>query len=231
MVLWVLDPARSWVPANRIGRTVLPAAMKPMASTASSILQLVAALAVVRQVLGSNRYAPESNVIAKGALKTHAIGAEPVKHPLCVDSLGMTADGSTIGVYDCHGQGGNQAFLYTTDHQIRLQLVEAAEQADHEMVVDAHECVDAASPPEDPKQVPRAVKLWPCHGQGGNQQWHHLLDGTIRHIEEDAEQCLETYELEGGDVAVGLRVNTCDGSLGQQWHWLPIRKPKLHTEL
>ena len=36
----------------------------------------------------------------------------------CLDKMGERA-GGTAGIYFCHGQGSNQAWLYSTKHEIR----------------------------------------------------------------------------------------------------------------
>lgn len=179
---------------------------------------LVALAAAVSGAHATGRYDAEYNVISKGSLQTSGIGKEATAHPLCLDNLGQSSDGSSVGVYDCHGEGGNQAFLYTTDDQIRLWIPESEETTNHEQVKNVHRCLDAASPPDDPTAIPRTVRQFLCHGKGGNQEWFHRWDDhTIRHIMEESLQCLETYALEGGGV--GLQVNLCDGSLGQKWTW------------
>ena len=180
---------------------------------------LVALVVSLGGAHAAGRYDAENNVISKGSLQTNGIGKATTVHPLCLDNMGQSSNGAAVGVYDCHGEGGNQMFLYTTDDEIRLWLPAAEETTGHEQVKNVHRCLDAASPPDDPTAIPRAVKQWPCHGKGGNQEWFHRWDDhTIRHIMEESLQCLETYALEGGG-GVGLQVNHCDGSSGQKWHW------------
>jgi hypothetical protein len=63
---------------------------------------------------------------------------------------------------------------------------------------------------------PADVHLGKCHGGGGNQEWHHLEDGTIRHSRPTGSSCLESYAGDGGKK---LKVNDCNGTPSQQWTW------------
>ena len=53
---------------------------------------------------------PDTEAQAWGAMATHG--------NMCADSLGHTAGGA-IGMFGCHGQGGNQAWTYTKGKELR----------------------------------------------------------------------------------------------------------------
>ena len=63
------------------------------------------------------------------------------------------------------------------------------------------QCVDSAAKKED---LHKAVGLWPCHNQGGNQYWMFSKTGEIRRDE----ACLD---YAGTDVIL----YPCHGSKGQ----------------
>ncbi|XP_070565468.1 polypeptide N-acetylgalactosaminyltransferase 1-like [Ptychodera flava] len=78
---------------------------------------------------------------------------------LCMDTL-MREQGQPVGVYTCHGGGGNQVFSYTKLGEIR------------------HEewCLDVSR-----KKVGEPPTFEQCHGLGGNQMWKHTQNGVIKH--------------------------------------------------
>ena len=84
---------------------------------------------------------------------------------LCLDTMARKAT-EEVGVSDCHGQGGNQVWAYTAQHQVRTGEL----------------CLDASG-------MEGPVKLWDCHGLGGNQAWVVSQElQTIRHVV--TERCL-----------------------------------------
>jgi polypeptide N-acetylgalactosaminyltransferase len=46
--------------------------------------------------------------------------ADNTKSGMCFDSLGKDA-GNPLGMYSCHGQGGNQAFIYTKGRELKTE--------------------------------------------------------------------------------------------------------------
>ena len=81
--------------------------------------------------------------IAYGEVRNEAKGH--IK--MCLDSSARKTDyHKPLGVYPCHGSGGNQYWLLSRDGEIRRDEA----------------CVDYAG---------RDVVLFPCHGSGGNQLW------------------------------------------------------------
>lgn len=77
---------------------------------------------------------------------------------MCLDSAARKSDfHKPLGVYPCHGAGGNQYWLLSRDGEIRRDEA----------------CVDYAG---------KDVVLFPCHGSGGNQMWYYEKDSKqIRH--------------------------------------------------
>eukprot|EP00039_Didymoeca_costata_P006862 m.94130 g.94130 ORF g.94130 m.94130 type:complete len:674 (+) comp13427_c0_seq1:150-2171(+) len=112
----------------------------------------------------------------------------------CLDKMGQRVGGKA-GVYFCHGQGGNQAFMYTTNNEIR---------ADEDLCLDSWE-----------SRVPGDVYLQKCHGSKGNQEWIMQADGTLEKA--GGKLCLESFQSSSGQKV--LKVNTCTGSSSQKWSW------------
>ena len=128
--------------------------------------------------------------------KAHIRVQGAVKNPdgQCIDKMGQRAGGKA-GVYYCHGQGGNQGFMYTTSRELR---------GDEDM------CLDSFG------DLPANIYLQKCHGSQGNQAWYHNDDGTIRHYEESGPNCLTSH---AGGGAKTLKLMACDGSNSQKWSW------------
>uniref|UniRef100_A0A6G1SJB9 Polypeptide N-acetylgalactosaminyltransferase n=1 Tax=Aceria tosichella TaxID=561515 RepID=A0A6G1SJB9_9ACAR len=81
--------------------------------------------------------------IAYGEIRNDAEGH--IK--MCVDSSARKSDyHKPLGLYPCHGSGGNQYWLLSREGEIRRDEA----------------CVDYAG---------KDVVLFPCHGSGGNQLW------------------------------------------------------------
>lgn len=86
--------------------------------------------------------------------------------PLCLESPYRFGEiNKPLTVYHCHGQNGNQYWLYTQKGEIRHDL---------------YGCMDDAG---------SAVYVNSCHGLGGNQKWTYRQDNTIKH--DGTERCLE----------------------------------------
>jgi polypeptide N-acetylgalactosaminyltransferase len=73
---------------------------------------------------------------------------------MCVDSQDVDDVDKPIVSFDCHGQGGNQYFLFTKTNEIR-----------HE-----EKCWDYAGGQKELHQ-PKKVQSAACHGMRGNQMW------------------------------------------------------------
>ncbi|KAG9511361.1 putative polypeptide N-acetylgalactosaminyltransferase 9, partial [Fragariocoptes setiger] len=100
--------------------------------------------------------------IAYGEVRNEAGG----EINMCLDSPARKADmHKSLGVYPCHGAGGNQYWLLSKEGEIRRDEA----------------CVDYAG---------RDVILFPCHGSGGNQLWWY--DHDLRQIKHSTSgRCLE----------------------------------------
>jgi polypeptide N-acetylgalactosaminyltransferase len=125
----------------------------------------------------------------KGALKTAS--------NLCVDKMGHR-NGGLAGVYTCHGQGSNQAWMFSISNEMRS--------ADSQ-------CLDAWA-----TQLPGEVHLGHCHQLKGNQEWRYdELSHTLVHAPTRA--CLQAYTPPTGG-SPQLVINTCKpGDPTQTWFW------------
>eukprot|EP00041_Stephanoeca_diplocostata_P015523 m.296596 g.296596 ORF g.296596 m.296596 type:complete len:663 (-) comp20067_c0_seq2:700-2688(-) len=114
----------------------------------------------------------------------------------CLDKMGQRA-GGVAGVFYCHGQGGNQAFMLTVLNEIRTN---------------EDLCLDAWK-----DTLPADVNLQKCHGGRGNQEWAYE-DGVIRQLR-GSNRCLELFTGSGGQKL--LKLNTCDPKKStQKWTWV-----------
>ena len=94
-------------------------------------------------------------------------------------------------MYPCHKMGANQFFIMTGRKEIWHDAL----------------CFDLEN-----NSLKSKVKLWPCHHQGGNQDWqHHGPEGVIKHGRHGV--CLEGKGSE-------LLVRTCDeNNRNQIWRF------------
>lgn len=96
--------------------------------------------------------------------------------PLCLESpYRFGKINKPLTVFHCHGQKGNQYWLYTQKGEIRHDL---------------YGCIDDAG---------STVYVNSCHGLGGNQKWTYREDNTIQH--EGTDRCLE-LSADGKTVSV-----------------------------
>lgn len=100
--------------------------------------------------------------VAYGEIRNQAGG----KIKMCLDSPAQKSDlHKPVGVYPCHGSGGNQYWLLSRDGEIRRDEA----------------CIDYSG---------RDVILYPCHGLGGNQLWYYDKD-TMQIKHSTSDRCLE----------------------------------------
>ncbi|KAK3731855.1 hypothetical protein QZH41_020213 [Actinostola sp. cb2023] len=112
---------------------------------------------------------------------------------MCVDTLGEKTKIDKVGLYSCHGMGGNQFFTLTKTNEI---------------VFNDDKCLDA--PNSDPGSF---VEMITCHGLRGNQEWkHNKKKGTIVHVWSD--NCLDL-----SDDRSHVIVNPCGGAKTQKWQF------------
>eukprot|EP00043_Microstomoeca_roanoka_P003122 m.42428 g.42428 ORF g.42428 m.42428 type:complete len:139 (+) comp11920_c0_seq1:39-455(+) len=99
-----------------------------------------------------------------------------------------------IGVFGCHGQGSNQGWMYSTNHELRTP---------------DSLCVDVWS-----SNFPTDVSIQRCHQAKGNQEF--LIEGsTIRHVATNG--CLAVMTIGGEKV---LKLTVCQpGNPEQSWTW------------
>lgn len=109
----------------------------------------------------------------------------------CMDTLGHNLDGS-IGLYECHGAGGNQQWSLTKSKLIK-----------HDML-----CLGVAE-----GKLDEVLRLQDCDENNTNQHWEN--EGTqnrLRHIRSNL--CVES----AGHQEKGLTLNLCDtSSYSQFW--------------
>lgn len=108
---------------------------------------------------------------------------------MCIDTLGHLT-GENVGLYTCHGGGGNQEWSYTKDHQIQ-----------HD-----HMCLTLPKP-----KTGLSVTLRTCKGYN-NQKWLLISNNqTIKHLIYNL--CLDSKNYK----TKGLIVNNCDNVHSQRW--------------
>ncbi|XP_074622929.1 polypeptide N-acetylgalactosaminyltransferase 1-like [Acropora palmata] len=116
-------------------------------------------------------------------------------YSLCVDTLGEKGSRiDQVGLYSCHGMGGNQFFTFTKNNEIQFN---------------DDKCLDA------PRGEPGTfVEMITCHGLKGNQEWkHNKRKGTIIHVW--TETCLDMSKDKQN-----LVVNPCKRhKKSQQWRF------------
>ena len=81
-------------------------------------------------------------------------------------------------------------------------------------------CLDAANPPNDYNPVDGHVPiLYPCHGQGGNQNFLYMKRKEIRHLASRNDLCLSYSRKMGKNKDWILALQVCVGNV--QKHDIP----------
>jgi len=89
---------------------------------------------------------------------------------MCLDSLGNKHADHHLGLYQCHGQGGNQNFMMSRNGEI---------------IFDEDSCLDSSN-----SLAGSEIQMVSCHGFGGNQKWlHDRKSGHIKHF--PTQNCLD----------------------------------------
>lgn len=128
---------------------------------------------------------PDTTAVAFGAVKS-------AQHDICVDTLGHLTDG-TLGIYKCHGTGGNQQFSWLKTKQIKH-------------VSDL--CWAVSDPPSDGD----LVKLRLC--SEGDVPRNEMWDVSNENIRLVGKQlCFEINIANSGEA----RVVKCDFNGDQKW--------------
>lgn len=111
---------------------------------------------------------------------------------LCLDTMGRK-ENEHVGIYACHGQGGNQVFSFTMDNEIRIDDL----------------CLDVSK-----SQGP--VTMVKCHHLKGNQYWEYDTNTKQLH-HTNSKQCLEKPLTSKEDEP---RMTQCDSSRdAQRWNF------------
>ncbi|XP_029461369.1 polypeptide N-acetylgalactosaminyltransferase 13 isoform X1 [Rhinatrema bivittatum] len=107
----------------------------------------------------------------------------------CLDNMGRK-ENEKVGIFNCHGMGGNQVFSYTADKEIRTDDL----------------CLDVS-------RLSGPVIMLKCHHMRGNQLWEYDSEHFIlRHV--NSNQCLDEPSEEDKMVPT---LRDCSGSHSQQW--------------
>ncbi|XP_030909150.1 polypeptide N-acetylgalactosaminyltransferase 13 isoform X4 [Melopsittacus undulatus] len=107
----------------------------------------------------------------------------------CLDNMGRK-ENEKVGIFNCHGMGGNQVFSYTADKEIRTDDL----------------CLDVS-------RLNGPVIMLKCHHMRGNQLWEYDAEKlTLRHV--NSNQCLDEPSEEDKMVPT---MRECGDSRSQQW--------------
>uniref|UniRef100_A0A8C9CQ44 Polypeptide N-acetylgalactosaminyltransferase n=1 Tax=Phocoena sinus TaxID=42100 RepID=A0A8C9CQ44_PHOSS len=107
----------------------------------------------------------------------------------CLDNMARK-ENEKVGIFSCHGMGGNQVFSYTANKEIRTDDL----------------CLDVS-------KLNGPVTTLTCHHLKGNQLWEYdLVKLTLQHV--DSNQCLDKATEEDSQVP---SIRDCNGSRSQQW--------------
>ncbi|XP_072903436.1 polypeptide N-acetylgalactosaminyltransferase 13 isoform X2 [Hemitrygon akajei] len=107
----------------------------------------------------------------------------------CLDNMGRK-ENEKVGIFNCHGMGGNQVFSYTADKEIRTDDL----------------CLDVS-------RLNGPVVMLKCHHMRGNQLWEYDIQRlALRHV--NSNQCLDEPSEEDKMVPT---MRDCSGIRSQQW--------------
>uniref|UniRef100_A0A4W3IJC8 Polypeptide N-acetylgalactosaminyltransferase n=1 Tax=Callorhinchus milii TaxID=7868 RepID=A0A4W3IJC8_CALMI len=108
----------------------------------------------------------------------------------CLDNMGRK-ENEKVGIFNCHGMGGNQVFSYTADKEIRTDDL----------------CLDVS-------RLNGPVVMLKCHHMRGNQLWEYDVQKlTFVHI--NSQSCLSVRKQDNGKS--DPTVESCTGSTLQMW--------------
>ncbi|XP_070566257.1 polypeptide N-acetylgalactosaminyltransferase 1-like [Ptychodera flava] len=113
----------------------------------------------------------------------------------CLDNMGRK-ENQKLGIYTCHGQGGNQIFAWTKKKEMK-----------HDDL-----CLDASR-----QSGFSDVMQLKCHNQGGNQEWAFDKE-TKTIVHSSSGLCMD--KADAGKDAPTLR--KCDGRVSQKWDLVDI---------
>ncbi|CAJ0578510.1 unnamed protein product, partial [Mesorhabditis spiculigera] len=130
--------------------------------------------------------------VAKGEVRN--LGGDGRK---CLDCMVNKHDkNKPVGLYPCHGQGGNQYWMYSKDGEIRRD----------------ESCIDFAG---------AEVMIFPCHGMKGNQEWKYDNNASkLLHV--PTGKCLGMTH----DGSQLLMQKCDDGDAYQKWRFKEYNEAK-----
>ncbi|XP_046513789.1 polypeptide N-acetylgalactosaminyltransferase 13 isoform X1 [Equus quagga] len=108
----------------------------------------------------------------------------------CLDNMGRK-ENEKVGIFNCHGMGGNQVFSYTADKEIRTDDL----------------CLDVS-------RLNGPVIMLKCHHMRGNQLWEYDAEThTLLHI--ITQSCLSVSKVADGSQQPTVEI--CNDSPWQKW--------------
>uniref|UniRef100_A0A5F9D2M2 Polypeptide N-acetylgalactosaminyltransferase n=1 Tax=Oryctolagus cuniculus TaxID=9986 RepID=A0A5F9D2M2_RABIT len=108
----------------------------------------------------------------------------------CLDNMGRK-ENEKVGIFNCHGMGGNQVFSYTADKEIRTDDL----------------CLDVS-------RLNGPVIMLKCHHMRGNQLWEYDAE-THTLLHKITQSCLSVSKVADGSEQP--TVETCNDSTWQKW--------------
>ncbi|XP_069075659.1 polypeptide N-acetylgalactosaminyltransferase 1 isoform X2 [Pleurodeles waltl] len=117
----------------------------------------------------------------------------------CLDNMARK-ENEKVGIFNCHGMGGNQVFSYTANKEIRTDDL----------------CLDVS-------KLNGPVTMLKCHHLKGNQLWEYdQVKLTLLHV--NSNQCLDKAAEEDSQVP---SIRDCNGSRSQQWLLRNVTLPEI----
>ncbi|XP_073188782.1 polypeptide N-acetylgalactosaminyltransferase 1 isoform X3 [Lepidochelys kempii] len=117
----------------------------------------------------------------------------------CLDNMARK-ENEKVGIFNCHGMGGNQVFSYTANKEIRTDDL----------------CLDVS-------KLNGPVTMLKCHHLKGNQLWEYdPMKLTLLHV--NSNQCLDKATEEDSQVP---SIRDCNGSRSQQWLLRNVTLPEI----
>ncbi|KAF4024956.1 hypothetical protein G4228_016938 [Cervus hanglu yarkandensis] len=117
----------------------------------------------------------------------------------CLDNMARK-ENEKVGIFNCHGMGGNQVFSYTANKEIRTDDL----------------CLDVS-------KLNGPVTMLKCHHLKGNQLWEYdPVKLTLQHV--NSNQCLDKATDEDSQVP---SIRDCSGSRSQQWLLRNVTLPEI----
>uniref|UniRef100_A0A8K9Y7P8 Polypeptide N-acetylgalactosaminyltransferase n=1 Tax=Oncorhynchus mykiss TaxID=8022 RepID=A0A8K9Y7P8_ONCMY len=117
----------------------------------------------------------------------------------CLDNMARK-ENEKVGIFNCHGMGGNQVFSYTANKEIRTDDL----------------CLDVS-------KLNGPVMMLKCHHLKGNQLWEYdPMKLTLIHV--NSNQCLDKASEEDSQVP---SVRDCTHTRSQQWLLRNVTLPEI----